>query len=75
MTYIPNILNAGNITGTIKNAFSDVVKLRLCKRFFPQKFVLIKLFPKVLVLYPMIPKIINAILNEIKRGIIDNGVS
>ena len=27
MKYVPNMLNAGNITGTIKNAFSDVLKL------------------------------------------------
>jgi hypothetical protein len=27
MMCIPNMLNAGNITGIIKNAFSDVFKL------------------------------------------------
>jgi hypothetical protein len=75
ITRIPNMLKAGNKIGTIKNAFSDMVKLRLHNRFFSQKFILIKLFSKVLVLYPIAANIMNAILKEIKRGSVDNGVS
>ena len=64
MMCIPNMLNAGNKIGTIKNAFSDVLKLRLGK----EKFVFL------VVLYPIAANTINARLNEINNGTIDSGV-
>jgi hypothetical protein len=65
MMCIPNKLNAGNKIGTIKNAFSGVVKLRFGREKIGSLFVL----------YPMIVNTQNAILNEIKRERIVNGVS
>ena len=59
------MLKAGNKIGTIKNAFSDVVKLR---------FGIEKLWV-LFNLYPMIANTMNATLNEIKSEIVDNGVS
>jgi hypothetical protein len=59
------MLNAGKNTGTIKNAFSDVLNSRLGR----EKIGLL------IILYPRIPKITNAILKEVKRKIVDNGVS
>jgi hypothetical protein len=64
ITCIPDTLNAGNITGTIKNAFSGGLKFRFGREKIGSLFIL----------YPRIPKIINARLNEIKREIVDNGV-
>ena len=65
ITCIPNMLNAGNNIGTIKNAFSDVVKLRFGREKTPSLFVL----------YAMIVNTMNAILKEINNGMVDNGVS
>ena len=65
ITCIPNRLNAGNKTGTIKNAFSAVVKLRFGREKIGFLFIL----------YPAAPKTMNARLKEIKRGIVANGVS
>ena len=62
---IPNMLNAGNNMGIIQNAFSDVFKSRLGSDNIGSLFVL----------HPMTPNTINAILNEIKSEIVDNGVS
>ena len=64
ITRIPNMLNAGNIIGKIKKAFSDVVKLILGKEKRGSLFTL----------YPIAANTMNAILNEIKREIVDNGV-
>ena len=63
--FIPNMLNAGNEIGTIKNTFSDVLKLR-----FGREKILF-LFS----LYPIIANAMIAVLNEINSGIVDNGVS
>ena len=62
---IPNMLNAGKNTGTTKNVFSDVVKLKFGREKTLSLFVL----------YAMIVNTMNAILKEIKSGIVDNGVS
>ena len=62
---IPNMLNAGNITGTIKNAFSDALKLRFGKEKIGSLFILC----------PIIANVIKAILNEINKGMVANGVS
>jgi hypothetical protein len=59
------MLNAGNITGTIKNAFSEVFKLRFGREKTGGFFAL----------YPMIVNAMNTRLNEIRRGIVDSGVS
>jgi hypothetical protein len=59
------MLNAGNRIGTIKNAFSVVLKLRLGKEKIGSLFTL----------YPITASIINAILNDVKREIVDSGVS
>ncbi|MGB3345741.1 MAG: hypothetical protein WBA71_00585 [Candidatus Humimicrobiia bacterium] len=64
ITCIPNILSAGNKTGTIKNAFSDVLKLRFGREKIGSLFIL----------YPIIANTINTILNEISNGIVANGV-
>ena len=64
ITCIPNILNAGNNIGTIKNAFSDVLKLRFGRENIGPLFIL----------YPIIANTINARLNEIKIGMVANGV-
>lgn len=64
ITFIPNMLNAGNKIGTNKNAFSDVFKLRFGKEKRGSLFTL----------YPIAANTMNAILNEIKRGVVDNGV-
>jgi hypothetical protein len=60
------MLSAGNKIGTIKNAFSDVLKLK----FGAGKVRFSTLFN----LYPMIASKMNIKLNEIKRGIVDNGI-
>ena len=62
---IPNMLNAGNKIGTIKNAFSDMVKLKFGRKKTELLFNL----------YPIIANTINARLNETKRGVVANGVS
>jgi hypothetical protein len=62
---IPNMLNAGNKIGTIKNAFSDVVKLRFGREKIGSLFIS----------HPITPNTINAILKDIKSEIVDNGVS
>jgi hypothetical protein len=59
------MLNAGKVTGTIKNAFSDVFKLRFGREKIEFSFHL----------YPIIVNTMNTMLKEIKRGIVDNGVS
>ena len=61
---IPNMLNAGKNNGTIKNAFSDVLNSIFGREKVGSLFVL----------YAMIANTMNAILNEIKRERIDNGV-
>jgi hypothetical protein len=61
---IPNMLNAGNITGTIKNAFSDVLKVSFGREQIGSLFTL----------HPIIANAMNAILNEIKRGVVAKGV-
>ena len=66
ITCIPNMLNAGNKNGTIKNAFSDLLKL---------KFGIANENASLFVLYPTIQSKIMATLNEIKRGIVDSGVA
>ena len=63
--YIPIILNAGNKIGTIINAFSEVFRLILVK----EKGVF--LFSR----YAIKVSAIATRLNEIKREIVDNGVS
>jgi hypothetical protein len=62
---IPNILNTGKNIGTIKNAFSGVAKLRLGREKTESLFII----------YPIIINIMNAVLNEIKRTLVANGVS
>ena len=62
---IPNMLNAGKNSGTAKNAFSAVLKLRFGKEKIGFLFVL----------NPRTANTTNAMLNEIKRGFIANGVS
>ena len=62
---IPNMLNAGNTIGTIKNAFSDVFKLRVGRE------KILFLFS----LYPIIANVMNATLTGINKGIVANGVS
>jgi hypothetical protein len=57
------MLNAGNKIGIIKNVFSDVVKLRSGREKTAPLFIL----------DTRIANRTNATLNEIKRGIIDNG--
>jgi hypothetical protein len=78
ITCIPNTLNAGNNTGTIKNAFSDVLKFRLGKQFLQKpNFEEIEgftiFFSKIF--NPIIANAMNAMLNEIRRGMVANGVS
>jgi hypothetical protein len=58
------MLNAGNKIGTIKKAFSDALKLRFGNEKKGSLFTL----------YPIATNTMNAILNEIKRGIVANGV-
>ena len=65
ITFIPSMLNAGNITGTIKNAFSNVLKFTFGREKIGVLFIL----------NPIIASTMNARLNEIKRGSVDNGVS
>ena len=62
---VPSILNAGKNTGTIKKAFSEVVRLIFGREKIGSLFVL----------YPIVANTINTILNEINSGIVDNGVS
>jgi hypothetical protein len=59
------MLNAGNKIGTNKNAFSYVLKLKVGREKIGSLFTL----------YPMIANMMNVRLNEIKRGIVDSGVS
>jgi len=61
---IPNMLSAGKNMGIIKNAFSDVLRLRFGRENISFLFIL----------YPTITNIMNTISNEIRREIIDNGV-
>ena len=63
MKYVPNMLSAGNITGTIKKAFSDVVKLRFGRE--KTTFLFIR--------YAMKVSAIVARLNEINNGTVDSG--
>ncbi|GAH40260.1 unnamed protein product, partial [marine sediment metagenome] len=63
--YVPNTLNAGNITGMIKNAFSGGVKFRFGREKTTFLFIL----------YPIITNTMNAILNKINSGMVANGVS
>jgi hypothetical protein len=65
MMCIPNILKAGNKIGTIKNAFSDVLKLIFGEE--QAVFLFIRYATKI--------NKIATILNEIKSGIVANGVS
>ncbi len=65
ITCIPDILNAGKNIGTIKKAFSNVLKFRFGREKIGSLFVL----------NPIIANMMNIILNEIKRGIVANGVS
>jgi hypothetical protein len=62
--YIPNMLNAGNNIGAIKNALSSVVKF---------KFGRIK-NGSLNVLYFIIISAINTTFNAVKRYFVDNGV-
>ena len=62
---IPNMLNAGNKIGTIKKAFSDVFRSRFGREKIGSLFVL----------YTIIANVMKAILNDIKREIVDKGVS
>jgi len=63
--YIPQMLNAGNIIGTVKNTFSDVLKFTFGREKIGVLFIL----------YPIINNIANIKLNEIKSGTVANGVS
>ena len=58
------MLKAGNKIGTIKNAFSDVLKLRFGREKIGFLFIL----------YPMIANTIITTLNEINNGTVANGV-
>jgi hypothetical protein len=64
ITSIPNILNAGNKIGTIRNAFSDVLRLKLGKEKMASLFIR----------YAIKISMIAAILKEINSGIVDSGV-
>ena len=65
ITFIPSMLNAGNKIGTIKNIFSDVFKLRLGREQIGP------LFSRYAIKISA-----NATrLNEIKREVVDNGLS
>jgi hypothetical protein len=66
ITCIPNILNAGNNIGIIKNAFSDALKLRFGRG---------KEDASLFTLYLIVVNTMNARLNAIKRGIVASGVS
>jgi hypothetical protein len=57
--------SAGKKIGTIKKAFSDVVRSKFGKEDTESLFIL----------YSVIANSINAILNEIKSEMVDNGVS
>ena len=59
------MLSAGNKIGTIKNAFSDVLKSKFGREKRDSLFIM----------YPIIVNTMNARLNEIKRGIVASGVS
>jgi len=58
------MLNAGNKIGAIKNVFSVVLNLGLGRVKTESLFIL----------HPMIDNAANAILNEVKRDMVDNGV-
>ena len=64
--YIPKMLSAGNKIGTIKDIFSATFRLKLG---------ITNENASLFVLYPIIISKINARLNEMKREVIDNGVS
>jgi hypothetical protein len=64
MICIPNIHNTGNKIGTIKNAFSDVLKLRVGREKINSLFSL----------YQTIANTINAKLKEINNEMVANGV-
>jgi hypothetical protein len=63
MKYAPNMLNAGNITGTIKNAFSGVLKLNFGRE--KMLFLFIR--------YATMVSAIAARLNETNSGTVDSG--
>ena len=63
ITYIPNMLSAGNKIGTIRNAFSDVLKLKLGKE--KATFLSIR--------YTTIISAITARLKHISSGTVDSG--
>ena len=63
MTCIPNMLKAGNIIGTIKNAFSDVLRLRFGRE--KTVFLFIRYATRV--------SAIAARLNVINIGTVDSG--
>ena len=65
MKYVPNMLNAGNKIGTIKNTLSEVLKLQSGKE--KAVFLFIRYATRV--------SAITAILNEINNGTVANGVS
>jgi hypothetical protein len=58
------MLSAANITGTIKNAFSDVLRLTFGRVKTASLFNL----------YATIANKTNAIVNEINSGMVDSGV-
>ena len=63
ITCIPNMLNAGNKIGTIKNAFSDMLKFRLGRG--KMTFLFIRYATRI--------SAIAARLNEINSGTVDSG--
>jgi len=62
---IPNALNTGNKIGAIKNAFSDVVKLRLD----------IDMTESLFIIYSIAVNIMIAVFKQIRSGVVANGVS
>ena len=65
ITYIPNMLNAGNKTGMIEKAFSEGVKLKSGRERIEPLFIL----------YAIKISTIAAILNKINSVTVDSGVS
>jgi hypothetical protein len=63
--YIPKALNTGNKIGAIKNAFSDVVKLRLD----------IDMTESLFIRYSIVVNIMIAVFKQIRSGVVANGVS
>ena len=62
---IPKALNTGNKIGAIKNAFSDVVKLRLD----------IDMTKSLFIIYSIAVNIMIAVFKQIRSGVVANGVS